>query len=495
MPRDHVDVLIIGAGLSGIGFACHLSRKCPDKSFRILEGRASSGGTWDLFRYPGIRSDSDMFTLGYNFKPWTSSQFLADGPSILNYIREAAAEHGVEEKIQYHAQVNSVSWDSEEARWTVSYLDKQSGEQREITCNFISSCTGYYNYEHGYQPEFEGRENYKGIFIHPQKWPEDLDYKGKRVVVIGSGATAVTLVPEMALDAGHVTMLQRSPTYMGAVPEEDPFVVFLRRFLPETWVYRISRTQKVAIQILFYNLSRRYPNAFRKLLQGGVKKHIGPDVDMKHFTPKYKPWDERLCAVKSADLFEAVKKGSVSVVTDHIDHFTETGIKLKSGDELEADIVVSATGLDMKFFGGIDIHVDGEKLNPSEKLYYKGVMLEDLPNIGFTFGYTNASWTLKADLTSEWICRVLNHMDKLDVQKVMPVNNDPEIVAEDFLDFQSGYIQRSIHKFPKMGNKYPWRLVQNYPVDMAMLRYGKIEDGVLQYSRKRQASAVETAAA
>ncbi|MBT4518588.1 MAG: NAD(P)/FAD-dependent oxidoreductase [Halieaceae bacterium] len=486
MASETIDVLIIGAGLSGIGAACHLSKKCPDKNYLILEARECMGGTWDLFRYPGIRSDSDMFSLGYNFKPWASAQFLADGPAILNYINEAAAEHGVNDKIRYQAQVESVSWNSDEARWTVLYRDKQSGEAREIHCNFINSCTGYYNYEHGYQPEFDGRENYRGIFIHPQQWPEDLNCADKRVVVIGSGATAVTVVPEMSLDAAHVTMLQRSPTYMAAVPDEDPAVLFLRKHLPEIWVYRISRTLKVSAQAVFYSLSRRFPNAIRKLLLGEVEKRVGPDVDMKHFRPEYNPWDERLCAVKSGDLFEAVKNGSASIVTDHIDHFTETGIKLKSGEELQADIIVSATGLDMKFFGDIGIVVDGEALLPSEKLNYKGVMLEGLPNIGFTFGYTNASWTLKADLTSEWICRLLKHMDKTGMQKVVPVNSDPEIHAQDFLDFQSGYVQRAIGKFPKMGNKLPWRLLQNYGLDLMMLRFGRLNDGKLRYSSRRK---------
>ncbi|MDB4470934.1 NAD(P)/FAD-dependent oxidoreductase [Deltaproteobacteria bacterium] len=485
MAADYVDVLIIGAGLSGIGAACHVSKKCPQKSYRILEARESMGGTWDLFRYPGIRSDSDMFSLGYNFKPWTSAQFLADGPAILNYVKEAATEHRVNEKITYQAQVESVSWNSDDAQWTVCYRDKASGEAREIRCNFINSCTGYYNYEHGYLPEFEGRESYQGVFVHPQQWPENLSYHNKQVVVIGSGATAVTVVPEMSLDAAHVTMLQRSPTYMAAVPDEDPAVLFLRKYLPETWVYRISRTLKISGQAVFYALSRRFPNFFRKLLLGEVRKRVGPDVDMKHFSPQYKPWDERLCAVKSGDLFEAVKNGSVSIVTDHIDHFTKTGIKLKSGQELDADIVVSATGLDMKFFGGIGIVVDGEEFQPSEKLNYKGVMLEGLPNIGFTFGYTNASWTLKADLTSEWICRVLQYMDKTGVQQVVPVNDDPSVFAEDFLDFQSGYVQRAVSKFPKMGNKLPWRLLQNYGIDLMMLRYGKIADGTLQYSARR----------
>jgi len=426
-----------------------------------------------------------MFTLGYNFKPWTSTKFLADGPSILNYIREAAEEYNVTDKIQYNSQVNDISWDSDTALWTVNYNDKKTGEEKQLQCSFIDSCTGYYNYEHGYQPEFEGRDNYKGIFIHPQKWPENLDYKDKRVVVIGSGATAVTVVPEMAEDAANVTMLQRSPTYLASVPGTDPMVNFLRKFLPEKAVYRITRTRNVGFQSGFYGLSQRFPNAVKRLLLTGVKRQIGNEVDMKHFRPKYNPWDERLCAVKNGDLFEGVREGRITVVTDHIDHFTETGIKLKSGSELDADIVISATGLELKFFGGIKIKVDGEDFDYSDKMNYKGVMLEDLPNIGFTFGYTNASWTLKADLTAEWICRLMNLMDEKGTPKVMPVNTDPSVHAGSFLDFQSGYVQRAIDRFPKMGNKLPWKLVQNYPIDLAMLRYGKMEDGKLHFFKAK----------
>jgi cation diffusion facilitator CzcD-associated flavoprotein CzcO len=486
MNTEHVDVLIIGAGLSGIGAGCHLSQKCPNKTYAILEGRDTLGGTWDLFRYPGIRSDSDMFTLGYSFKPWTSTKFLADGPSILSYIKEAAEEYKVIDKITYNAQVSRVSWNSDEALWNVSYTDKLSGANKKITCNFINSCTGYYNYEHGYQPEFEGRANYKGIFIHPQQWPEDLNYKDKTVVVIGSGATAVTIVPEMAYDTAHITMLQRSPTYLASVPGVDPIVNSMRKVLPEKAVYRISRTRNIAFQALFYRLSRSFPDAVKKLLLTGVKKQIGPDTDMKHFKPNYNPWDERLCAVKNGDLFKGVKEGRVSVVTDHIDHLTENGIKLKSGDELKADIIISATGLDLKFFGGIEIEVDGVAFDYKQKMNYKGVMIEELPNIGFTFGYTNASWTLKADLTSEWTCRLLNLMDEKGTQKVMPVNSDPSVEPGSFLDFNSGYVQRAIDRFPKMGNKLPWKLVQNYPIDLAMLRYGKLDDGKLKFEKAKE---------
>lgn len=483
MQDEYVDLLIIGAGLSGVGMACHLSKRCPEKTYVILEGRAAMGGTWDLFRYPGIRSDSDMFTFGYSFKPWVSATNLADGPSILNYIHEAAREYNVEEHIRYNAQVDAVAWDSQEAAWTVHYADKTTGERRRIRCGFINGCTGYYNYEHGYEPEFKGSENFKGPIIHPQKWPEHLDYKGKRVIVVGSGATAVTIVPEMSKDAAHVTMLQRSPTYMGSVPDEDRIATWLRKYLPEMWVYRFARTIRVGGMALFFRLSRRYPNLIRRLVLHGVRKAVGPNVDMKHFTPRYNPWDERFCAVKGGDLFEAVKAGRVTVVTDHIDHFTEKGIKLQSGNELEADIIITATGLDLKFFGGIQITVDGQPYDHTQKMSYRSVMLEDLPNLAFTFGYTNASWTLKADITSEWICRVLKHMDKTGARRVVPVNRDPSIVRSAYLDFTSGYIQRSLHKFPKMGNKAPWKLKQLYPYDLMMLRYSRLEDGILEFSR------------
>jgi monooxygenase len=466
-----------------VGMACHLAKECPGKSYVILEGRDTLGGTWDIFRYPGIRSDSDMFTFGYSFKPWISSQNLADGPSIRNYIREAAQEHRVEEKIRYNANVDAISWDSTTATWTVTYTDKTTGEARQVKCSFINGCTGYYNYDHGYEPEFKGSESFTGTIIHPQKWPENLDYKGKRVVIIGSGATAVTIGPEMSHTAAHVTMLQRSPTYMASIPEEDKITSFLRKYIPEMWVYRIARTLRVGIQALFFKLSRSYPDKIKSLLLKGVKSAVGPEVDMKHFTPKYNPWDERLCAVKGGDLFEAVKAGRLSVVTDHIDQFTPNGVRLQSGEELPADIIVTATGLELKFFGGIGITIDGKPYDFTQKMCYKAVMLEDLPNLAFTFGYTNASWTLKADITSEWICRVLKYMDRTGRKCVVPVNKDSSVHHGDFLDFQSGYIKRGMDRFPKMGNKPPWKLKQLYPYDMMMLRLSKLEDGVLQFNK------------
>lgn len=481
MDPEYVDLLIIGAGLSGVGMACHFTRNCPGKTYRILEGRHTLGGTWDLFRYPGIRSDSDMFTFGYTFKPWVSAQNLADGPSIRNYIQEAAREHGVEEHIRFNAHVSTIAWDSDHARWTVTYTDKATGEAKQLQCGFINGCTGYYNYDHGYEPEFPGAESFRGEFFHAQKWPENLDYKDKRVLVIGSGATAVTIVPEMSIEAAHVTMLQRSPTYMGAIPAENQMVLFLRKYLPEMWVYRITRSLYVTFSALFFNLSRRRPKMIRNFLLKQVRKEIGPEVDMKHFTPRYNPWDERLCAVKGGDLFRAVKEGRVSIVTDHIDRFTPEGIRLQSGEELKADIIVAATGLELKFFGGIEIFVDGQRFDATSKMCYRAVMLQDLPNIALTFGYTNASWTLKADITSEWICRLINYMDKVGQRVVRPVNNDPSVDQGQFLDFQSGYIKRGMHLFPKMGNKPPWKLKQLYPYDLLMLRFGKLADGVLRF--------------
>ena len=482
MKNESVDVVIIGAGLSGIGAAVHLGKRCPDKSYRILEGRDAMGGTWDLFRYPGIRSDSDMFTLGYNFKPWTSENNLADGTSIRNYINDAADEYNVTDKITFGAGVKAVSWDSNTGKWSIQYVDKASGKNKTIITSFIISCTGYYNYDKGHEPEFKGSDDFKGQIIHPQKWPENLDYSGKRVTVIGSGATAVTLVPEMSAKAAHVTMLQRSPTYMAAVPAKDNKVKFLNKYLSEKWAYRILRTQKVGFQQMFYSVSRAFPKQIRNVLLTDIRNKVGKDVDMKHFKPKYNPWDERLCAVKSGDLFRKVKSGEVDIVTDHIDCFTETGIRLKSGDEIKSDIIVTATGLNLQFFSGIDISVDGEKYDPTQKMSYKGIMLEDLPNIGFTFGYTNASWTLKSDLTSEYLCRIINDLDKKKSQKAMPVNKDDNVAPDNFMTFQSGYVQRSIGEFPQTGSKIPWRLYESYPVDLALLRYGRLHDGVMEYS-------------
>ena len=479
MKTEYQDIIIIGAGLSGIGAAYHFSKKCPNKSLAILEGRSSMGGTWDLFKYPGIRSDSDMYTLGYNFKPWNAPQSIADGPSILKYIKEAAQEYSLEDKIRYNHQVTAINWCTEMATWTVSL--NVDGQAKSLSCNFLLSCTGYYNYEKGYSPEFKGKEDFKGHFIHPQHWDESLEYKDKNIVVIGSGATAVTLVPELAKQAASVTMLQRSPTYVANVPKEDKLLPFLRKFLPNKWVYRFARTRNVALTMAIYNYCRSFPNHARKALTKLAKKELGDGYDMKHFTPNYAPWDERLCAVPDGDLFTVLKEGKAQVVTDTIKHFNHDGIVLNSGETLQADIIVSATGLDLQLMGGIDINVDGVSFDMSKAKVYRGVLIENLPNLGMIFGYTNASWTLKSDLTSEYICRILNHMEKTQTQLCMPVD-DENMEDIPFIDMNSGYIQRALNKVPKQGQKSPWRLYQNYIRDMAMLRLGSVDDGVLKFS-------------
>ncbi len=480
MKAEHQDIIIIGAGLSGIGAAYHFSKKCPNKSLAILEGRSSMGGTWDLFKYPGIRSDSDMYTLGYNFKPWNDPQSIADGPSILKYIKEAAQEYSLEDKIRYNHQVKSISWCSKTSVWTVSL--EVDGQVQALSCNFLLSCTGYYNYEKGYTPEFKGKDDFKGHFIHPQNWDETLEYKDKNVVVIGSGATAITLVPELAKQAASVTMLQRSPTYVANVPKEDKLLPILRKFLPNKWVYRFARTRNVALTMAIYNYCRTFPNHARKALTKLAKKELGDEFDMKHFTPSYAPWDERLCAVPDGDLFTVLKEGKARVVTDTIKHINHEGIVLNSGDTLPADIIVSATGLDLQLMGGIDINVDGVAFDMSKAKVYRGVLIENLPNLGMIFGYTNASWTLKSDLTSEYFCRILNHMEKTHVQQCMPVDTE-DMDDIPFIDMNSGYIQRALDKVPKQGQKSPWRLYQNYIRDMAMLRFGSVDDGVLKFSQ------------
>lgn len=478
---ETVDVLIIGAGLSGIGAAVHLKKDCPNKTFMILEGRDAIGGTWDLFRYPGIRSDSDMFTLGYNFKPWTEPKVIADGHLIRNYINETADEYDVRRHIRFGHKVVSADWSSEEAMWTLTVSDK-SGNEKQVRGNFLISCTGYYRYEAGYTPDFPGRDNFNGTFIHPQQWPEDLDYRDKNVLIIGSGATAVTLVPAMTDKARHVTMLQRSPSYVATVPEEDPISVRLRKFLPEKVVYHMARTRNVALQAGVYKLSKSRPKLMKRVLLGLVKKQLGENADMTHFTPSYNPWDERLCAVPDGDLFKVIRKGKASVVTDHIDTFTENGVRLKSGKELEADIIISATGLSLQLLGGVEVAVDGKPIKVSDSMSYRSLMLSDVPNAAMIFGYTNASWTLKADISSEYLCRLINHMDKIGVRQVTPRQHDGGVTEKPFLDMQSGYIQRAKHLFPKQGDKAPWAAKQNYLFDLAQLRYTKIDDGVLEFA-------------
>ena len=478
---ESIDVLIIGAGLSGIGGACHFRRNSPDRSFMILESREASGGTWDLFRYPGIRSDSDMYTFGYGFKPWSDKSSIADGHKILSYIREAAAEYDVEQHIRYQHKVVSASWSSTESRWLVTAERGDTGEQVTISCQFIFSCSGYYDYDQGYTPEFVGIDKFKGQVIHAQHWPEQLNYKDKRVVVIGSGATAVTLVPAMSQDTASLVMLQRTPTYIASVPKEQPLAETLRKWLPDSWVFRLIRWKQVLFQIYLYQLSRRNPQRLRKVLLGLVRKEMGPDYDVDtHFTPDYNPWDQRVCGVPDGDLFRAIRENRAEVVTDHIGQFNKEGIHLKSGKQLDADIVVLATGLNLKFAGGVQYSVDGKVLDFAEHFIFRGMMFSGLPNMAFTVGYTNSSWTLKADLTGQYVSRLLNKMARHSYTAVTP-RLTGEVEEMPLLDFDAGYVLRSRESFPKQGNRLPWKNYQNYIRDFIGLRLGRQNDDELEF--------------
>ena len=481
---EHVDVIIIGAGLSGIGAARHLREKCPEKSFVILEGRAAIGGTWDLFRYPGVRSDSDKYTLGYTFKPWKEQKAIADGHAILAYVRETAKESGLDARIRFGHRVISASWSSAEAAWTVE-IDRGPGEERaRLTGNFLVSCTGYYDYAKGYTPTLPGADRFTGRIVHPQFWKEDIAYEGQRVVVIGSGATAVTLVPELARKAAHVVMLQRSPTYVLSRPAEDAIANWLREHLPAPLAYGLSRWKNVLLGMAFFQLARRRPAFAKKRLIELVRKELGPDYDVeKHFTPAYNPWDQRVCLVPDGDFFAAIRSGKASVVTDHIETFTETGIKLRSGEEVAADLVVTATGLELQFLSGMQLTVDGRTIEPAKSMTYKAMMLCDVPNLVCTFGYTNASWTLKADLTSEYVCRLLRHMSATGARSATPRHADAGVAEMPFLDFSSGYVQRAHDRFPKQGSKRPWKLDQNYILDILNLRFGAVDDGTIEFDR------------
>jgi monooxygenase len=481
---EHFDVLIVGAGISGIGAGYHLQASCPGRTYAILEARDSIGGTWDLFRYPGIRSDSDMYTLGYSFRPWTNPKAIADGPAILTYVRETAQVYGIDQKIRFNHHVKRASWSTRDAKWTVEVERGPSRELAVITCSFLFMCSGYYDYSAGYSPEFPGAERFSGRVVHPQKWPDDLEYAGKRVIVIGSGATAVTLVPAMAETAAHVTMLQRSPTYVVSRPAEDGLANRMRSRLPPRVAYGIARWKNVALGMFFYELSRRSPERIKKLLLRGVKMQLDADYDVeKHFTPRYNPWDQRICLVPDGDLFSTIRKGRASVVTDHIETFTEKGIKLRSGQELEADLIVTATGLNLVVLGDVQFTVDGHPVDLSKTMNYKGMMFSDVPNLASSFGYTNASWTLKCDLTCAYVCRLLNHMEKTGQRLCTPRKNDPSITEEPFANFSSGYIQRSVAKFPKQGSRRPWRLYQNYALDLVALKYSGLEDEAMEFAR------------
>jgi cation diffusion facilitator CzcD-associated flavoprotein CzcO len=480
LQTEHFDVLVVGAGLSGVGAGYHLQKNCPDKSYVILENRDAIGGTWDLFRYPGIRSDSDMYTLGYNFKPWTNQKAIADGPAIWKYVNETARENGIDKHIRFKHRVTRASWSSEEARWTVEA--EHAGATKRFTANFILMCAGYYKYEHGYMPDFKGMDRFKGPIIQPQLWPEDLDYSGKRVVVIGSGATAVTLVPSMTDKAAHVTMLQRTPTYMISLPSVDALGQRLRRTFSPQLAYDINRGIRTFFQQFFFRFARNRPEAFKKRLMKRIEDQLPAETIEKHFTPPYKPWEQRLCLVPDDDMFVAIRSGKASVVTDHIDTFTEKGIKLRSGQELEADIVIAATGLELQTLGGAEVVVDGRKVDTGKSYTYKGAMYSDVPNLISVFGYTNASWTLRADLILEYACRMINYLDEYDLAQVTPRLRGPH-EDKPFVDFSSGYFQRAAHILPKQTTRAPWKQNQSYFHDIMDLRYGPIEDGELEFKR------------
>ncbi|MFI5954204.1 flavin-containing monooxygenase [Cryptosporangium sp. NPDC051539] len=479
---EHVDVLIVGAGLSGVGAACHLKALMPDKTFTILESRDAIGGTWDLFRYPGVRSDSDMFTLGYSFRPWTSRKGIADGATILEYVRETARAFGVDRKIRFHHRVVSADWSSETAQWTV--VADHRGETVTMTCSFLYFCSGYYRYDEGFTPDFPGVGDYRGRVVHPQHWPDDLDYTGRRIVVVGSGATAVTLVPALARKAGHVTMVQRSPSYVATLPTVDPIAARLRKRLSPERAYPVIRWKNVLFTTLSYQLSRRRPELMKKLLRSGALRQLPRDYDVDtHFGPRYDPWDQRLCLSPDGDLFEAIRAGTASVETDRIETFTESGLRLASGKELEADVVVTATGLNLLFLGGATLRVDGVEPVPSELVAYKGMMLSGIPNFALTVGYTNASWTLKADLVARYVTRLLRYLDEHGYAVCTPVSPPVSPDAPPLIDLKSGYILRSADDLPRQGPAAPWRLHQNYPRDVMMLRHGKVDDGALRFSR------------
>ena len=478
---EFVDVLVIGAGLAGIGSACQLRRNMPELSLAILEARAVSGGTWDLFRYPGIRSDSDMYTYSYGFKPWTDKSAIADGDKILNYIREAADEYDLNQHIRYNHKVVSAHWCSQDKLWTATVVRSDGEEQLAIRCRFILSCTGYYDYEQGYTPEFDGIDDFQGEIVHPQFWPEQLDYKDKRVVVIGSGATAVTLIPSMANDTASLVMLQRSPTYIANVPAEDPWLKPLSKFMPNSWVFRSIRWKKVLLQQYIYRLSRKKPRGLRRYLLNQVREELGPDYDVDtHFTPSYNPWDQRLCAVPDGDMFAAIREGKAEVVTDHIDHFNSSGIALKSGNQLDADIVVIATGLKLKFGGDIAYRIDGEEIDPTERFVYRGMMLEGVPNLAMSVGYTNSSWTLKTDLTAKYVCGLLKKMKRGGYSYVIPTLSG-EMKEVPLLDFDAGYVLRARDIMPKNGDRKPWKNNDSYTKDYASLEFKRNKYSELEF--------------
>ncbi len=478
---EHFDVVIIGAGISGIDAGHHLQALCPKKTYVILEQRQRVGGTWDLFRYPGIRSDSDMLTMGFSFRPWTRPKTISPGEDIRTYVEETAREEGIDRHIRFGHSVQRATWNSSDAAWTIEAT--HDGEPVKLTCNFLFCCAGYYRYSSGYSPELPGEASFEGRLVHPQHWPEDLDYVGKKVVVIGSGATAVTLIPAMAKTAAHVTMLQRSPTYVVSAPGEDKMAVALRKILPDMWVYRICRWRNMGFMLYMWQLSRRAPQFMKKGILKKVREHLGPDYDVDtHFTPRYNPWDQRMCLVPDADMFEAIKSGRASVETDQIEQITAHGIRLKSGKQLDADVIVKATGLVMQAFGGIELVVDGEPVDISKRLAYKGVMISGVPNLASVFGYINASWTIKADMICDYVCRLLNAMDRRGARQVVPDPGNETAAATFVVGFTAGYMERSLAAWPKQGHRPPWRVNQNILRDRIALKWSKVEDGYLKFS-------------
>ncbi|BBY26589.1 flavin-containing monooxygenase [Mycolicibacterium sediminis] len=482
---EHLDVIIVGAGISGVSAAWHLQDRCPSKSYAILERREGMGGTWDLFKYPGIRSDSDMFTLGFRFKPWKSAKSIAEGSDILTYIKEAAAENGIDEKVRFGHRVVAADWSDADNQWTVTV--ERGDETVQLTSSFLFATTGYYNYDEGYSPTFPGAEDFSGTIVHPQHWPEDLDYAGKKIVVIGSGATAITLIPALVNSgAGHVTMLQRSPSYVGSLPDVDPIAVQANKYLPENVAHVINRWKAIVFSTAQYQLARKFPQYMRKTLLTMAKRRLpeGYDVE-KHFGPSYNPWDQRLCLAPNGDLFKTIRKGNADVVTDTIDTFVPEGIKLNSGETIQADIIVTATGLNMQLLGGLKPTLNGEPIDLPSLMTYKGLMFSGIPNFAITFGYTNASWTLKADLVSEFVCRVLNYMDDNGFDTVVPQHPGNGIDELPFMDFAPGYFLRAIDQLPKSGSKAPWRLKQNYFLDLRLIRQGKVDEESLHFTKHR----------
>lgn len=495
MTNEHFDVLIIGAGLSGIGTAVHISQECPGKRLAILERRQRVGGTWDLFSYPGIRSDSDMFSFGYDFRPWNDLNTLADGQSIRSYISDTASEYGVDKLIRFGIETEQAQWCSEQQQWIVSARDLDTGLARHFSCDFLISCTGYYDHKTGYLPNFSGVEQFQGQCIHPQHWPADLDYRNKRVVVIGSGATAVTVVPAMADQAAHVTMLQRSPSYVMTVPARDKLTEVLRKIMPERWANDLAHKRNILIQRWLFKAAKRWPERMRSYLLRQVAKQLDDPANMKHFTPSYMPWDQRLCAVPDGDLFKAINSGKASVVTDRIDRFTEHGIRLASGKELEADIVITATGLKLQLLGGTQLLIDGKPFDLQQQMTYKGVLLQNVPNMAWIFGYTNAPWTLKADIAARYVCRLINHLQATGMQVVTPRDHQGCAIADMSVmgALESGYVQRANAILPRQGRSLPWRLLNAYEQDRVMLLDEVLEDDNLEFLPRNSESGNKTA--